>query len=72
MGPRRRSRIMVCHGEAVEEGTVLLVGTDTKKIIEKTQKLIEDIVYYNSMSKLHNPYGDGKSASRIFSFIKNL
>ena len=58
--------------EAVEEGTVLLVGTDTKKIISETQKLLEDIAYYNNMSQLHNPYGDGKASARIVNFIKNL
>jgi len=58
--------------EAVEEGTVLLVGTDTQKIIEETQKLISDINYYKDMSLLHNPYGDGKSCNRIVDFIKEL
>ncbi|MBK5213990.1 MAG: UDP-N-acetylglucosamine 2-epimerase (non-hydrolyzing) [Flavobacteriaceae bacterium] len=58
--------------EAVEEGTVLLVGTDTEKIISETQKLLEDIAYYNNMSQLHNPYGDGKATARIVNFIKNL
>jgi UDP-N-acetylglucosamine 2-epimerase (non-hydrolysing) len=58
--------------EAVEEGTVLLVGTDTKKIIKETQKLISDTKYYNGMSLLHNPYGDGKATSRIVNFIKEL
>lgn len=58
--------------EAVEEGTVLLVGTDTKQIIEQTEKLLNDSHFYNSMSRLHNPYGDGKATSRIIRFIKNL
>jgi UDP-N-acetylglucosamine 2-epimerase (non-hydrolysing) len=58
--------------EAVEEGTVLLVGTDTQKIIEETQKLISNINYYKDMSLLHNPYGDGKSCNRIVDFIKNI
>ncbi|RDK88506.1 non-hydrolyzing UDP-N-acetylglucosamine 2-epimerase [Marinirhabdus gelatinilytica] len=58
--------------EAVEEGTVLLVGTDTQEIISKTKKLLEDSSYYATMSQLHNPYGDGKSSSRIVNFIKSL
>jgi UDP-N-acetylglucosamine 2-epimerase (non-hydrolysing) len=58
--------------EAVEEGTVRLVGTDTKRIIEATQKLLQDVNYYTSMSLLHNPYGDGKASERIISFIKQL
>ena len=58
--------------EAVEEGTVLLVGTNTHKIIKETQKLISDSKYYNSMSMLHNPYGDGKATTRIVNYIKEL
>ncbi|MAZ73150.1 MAG: UDP-N-acetylglucosamine 2-epimerase (non-hydrolyzing) [Flavobacteriaceae bacterium] len=58
--------------EAVEEGTVLLVGTDTKKIVAKTKELLEDSSYYETMSELHNPYGDGKSAARIVEYIKNI
>ena len=58
--------------EAVEEGTVLLVGTDTKKIINETQKLISDATYYKTLSLLHNPYGDGNATSRIVNFIKEI
>lgn len=58
--------------EAVEEGTVLLVGTDQDLIVSKTKKLLKDISYYQNMSQLHNPYGDGKSAARIVKFIKNI
>ena len=58
--------------EAVEEGTVLLVGTDTKKIINETQKLISDAAYYKTLSMLHNPYGDGNATSRIVNFIKEI
>tara|TARA_B100001063_G_scaffold45951_1_gene39694 strand:- start:973 stop:2094 length:1122 start_codon:yes stop_codon:yes gene_type:complete len=58
--------------EAVEEGTVLLVGTDTKKIINETQKLISDAAYYKKLSLLHNPYGDGNATSRIVNFIKEI
>lgn len=58
--------------EAVEEGTVLLVGTDVDKIISQTQKLLDNADYYRSMSLLHNPYGDGKTSARIVDFIQNL
>jgi UDP-N-acetylglucosamine 2-epimerase (non-hydrolysing) len=58
--------------EAVEEGTVLLVGTDKEQIITKTKELLEDSSYYKNMSQLHNPYGDGKSAARIVNYIKAL
>ncbi len=58
--------------EAVEESTVLLVGTDAQKIINETQKLISDKEFYNGMSMLHNPYGDGKASFRIIDYIKKL
>lgn len=58
--------------EAVEEGTVLLVGADAEKIIAETQKLLSETDYYKNMSQLHNPYGDGKATARIVNFIKNL
>lgn len=58
--------------EAVEEGTVLLVGTNSEKIIQHTQKLLDDSEYYKSLSMLHNPYGDGKATKRIINFIKEI
>ncbi|MGJ8745197.1 non-hydrolyzing UDP-N-acetylglucosamine 2-epimerase [Polaribacter sp.] len=58
--------------EAVEVGTVILVGTNTKKIIQETQELLDNSVKYNSMNSLHNPYGDGKACERIIDFISNL
>jgi len=58
--------------EAVESGTVILVGTDTDKIVLETTKLLKDTLLYDKMSKLHNPYGDGKSSKRIVEFIKNI
>lgn len=56
--------------EAVEAGTVILVGTDIEKIVNETQKLLNDIDNYDNMSKLHNPYGDGHASERIVAFIK--
>ncbi|GAA3777069.1 UDP-N-acetylglucosamine 2-epimerase (non-hydrolyzing) [Corallibacter vietnamensis] len=58
--------------EAVEAGTVLLVGTDSQKIIKETNKLLKDNEAYVKMSKLHNPYGDGLSCQRIVDFISKL
>lgn len=58
--------------EAVEAGTVLLVGTDTNKIIKETNTLLKDKNAYSKMSKLHNPYGDGLSCQRIVEFISKL
>jgi UDP-N-acetylglucosamine 2-epimerase (non-hydrolysing) len=58
--------------EAVDEGTVILVGTKMEKIVEEAQKLLKDKEYYNSMSLLHNPYGDGDASERIVSYINSL
>lgn len=56
--------------EAVTAGTVKLVGTDRKKIVEETRWLLEDEDAYLAMSGAHNPYGDGKAAERIISILK--
>jgi len=58
--------------EAVDAGTVILVGTNTGKIIKETQELLDNVDTYNSMSSLHNPYGDGKACERIIEFIANI
>ena len=58
--------------EAVEAGTVILVGTDTNKIVTHTQELLDDSEVYQQMSSLHNPYGDGEACQRIIEFISNL
>jgi UDP-N-acetylglucosamine 2-epimerase (non-hydrolysing) len=57
--------------EALEAGTVKLVGTDTQLIIKEAQKLIDDKKEYDKMSKAHNPYGDGKACQRIVKFLKD-
>lgn len=57
--------------EAVEAGTVLLVGTDKNKIVTECVSLIQDPVKYEKMSVAINPYGDGKAAKRIVEFQKN-
>jgi UDP-N-acetylglucosamine 2-epimerase (non-hydrolysing) len=51
--------------EAVEAGTVRLVGADTQAIISNVAELIENEQSYLKMSKAHNPYGDGMAAERI-------
>ena len=58
--------------EAVEAGTVKLVGTDYDKIIQSVEKLLENNIEYNKMSMAVNPYGDGYACSRIVNFIKAL
>lgn len=51
--------------EALEAGTVVLVGTNSEKIINEVSRLIDDADYYNSMSMALNPYGDGLGCKRI-------
>lgn len=51
--------------EAVDAGTVKLVGTDYQKIVDNVSRLLDDAEYYNTMSKAVNPYGDGKACERI-------
>lgn len=56
--------------EALENGTVHLVGTDYDKIMNEVSTLIEDRTAYEQMSKAINPYGDGKACKRIVSIVK--
>ncbi len=58
--------------EAVEAGTVILVGTNKQKIVEETHQLLHDHNHYDNMSALHNPYGDGTACKKIVEFIKTL
>ena len=51
--------------EAVEAGTVKLVGTDRSIIVREITRLMENTGYYNEMAKAHNPYGDGHAVDRI-------
>ena len=55
--------------EAVDAGTVMLVGTDKSKIVEETNKLLLDSKLYTNRSHLHNPYGDGKACKRIVDYM---
>lgn len=55
--------------EAVEAGTVLLVGANRIAIFEHTKKLLSDNSAYVKMSQLHNPYGDGRACERIVNQI---
>ena len=59
--------------EAVEAGTVMLVGTDENDIVKNSQKLIDNNTHYESMSFSHNPYGDGTASEKITNvFQKSL
>lgn len=58
--------------EAVEAGTVVLVGTDKDVIVNEALDLLSNTERFEKMSKLHNPYGDGKACQRIVGFIAKL
>jgi UDP-N-acetylglucosamine 2-epimerase len=51
--------------EAVEAGTVKLVGTDCEKIVAESSVLLDDDAEYERRSHIHNPYGDGHASERI-------
>ena len=56
--------------EAVQAGTVLLVGTDKEKIVKGVESVLTDKDLYARMSKAHNPYGDGKACEKIINKIQ--
>jgi UDP-N-acetylglucosamine 2-epimerase (non-hydrolysing) len=58
--------------EAVDAGTVILVGTDKDLIVKEALDLLNNKARFEAMSKLHNPYGDGRASSRIVDFITQL
>ncbi|WP_260515991.1 non-hydrolyzing UDP-N-acetylglucosamine 2-epimerase [Serratia fonticola] len=57
--------------EAVDAGTVQLVGTDVAKIVDAVTRLLTDEGEYHAMSRAHNPYGDGHACQRILEALKN-
>ncbi|NMM75424.1 non-hydrolyzing UDP-N-acetylglucosamine 2-epimerase [Acidovorax sp. SRB_24] len=58
--------------EAIDAGTVRLVGTSREKIVGETRRLLTDKNEYDKMSRAHNPYGDGKAVQRIIDSILNM
>jgi UDP-N-acetylglucosamine 2-epimerase (non-hydrolysing) len=56
--------------EAVDAGTVRLVGTDVSTIEKSVSELLENTSLYNAMAAAHNPYGDGTSCQQIIDFLK--
>ena len=56
--------------EAVEAGTVLLVGTNREKIEQGVSQLLEDAEMYRRMSEAVNPYGDGLACERIVNKLR--
>lgn len=57
--------------EAIEAGTVRLVGTDRQRIVEEVTHLLKDNDAWQAMSRAHNPYGDGQACERILHALKN-
>ncbi len=55
--------------EAVEAGTVKLVGTDVNTIVTEVSRLLTDSAAYQRMSQAHNPYGDGQACQRILAAL---
>lgn len=55
--------------EAIEQGTALMVGTDSNKIVESAIFLLENKISYGEMIKTSNPFGDGKASQRIVSIL---
>jgi len=55
--------------EAIEAGVCRLVGTDRRRIVEIATRLLQDPAEYESMATKKNPYGDGKAAQRIVSYL---
>ena len=58
--------------EAVDAGTVLLVGSDSDRIYQAVNSILNDDARYKTMSRAHNPYGDGKAASRIVDVLLKI
>lgn len=58
--------------EAVEAGTVRLVGTDRARIVATARELLDDREAYQKMSQAHNPYGDGTACARIVEHLKQV
>ena len=56
--------------EAVEAGTVILIGTDKEGIKVNVSRLLENETLYQKMAYAHNPYGDGNASSKIINFLK--
>lgn len=58
--------------EALEAGTVELVGTDRVRIVDSVSRLLDDDTYYKERSGRANPYGDGRSSERIVEVLRKL
>ena len=65
------SRDVTERGEAVEAGTVKLVGTNTQKIVDEASLLLTDPAAYAAMANATNPFGDGEGSIRIRDILKD-
>lgn len=57
--------------EAVDAGTVKLVGTSREAIVREAERLLTDTTAYTTMARAHNPYGDGQAVQRIIGILQN-
>ncbi|XSZ47602.1 non-hydrolyzing UDP-N-acetylglucosamine 2-epimerase [Francisella noatunensis] len=57
--------------EAVDAGTIMLVGAETDSIVANVSRLLDYETHYNKMAYAHNPYGDGNASLKILHFIQN-
>jgi UDP-N-acetylglucosamine 2-epimerase (non-hydrolysing) len=55
--------------EGIEAGTARLVGTDKNRIVSEIFSLLDDEGAYNAMARAHNPFGDGRAATRIAEIV---
>jgi UDP-N-acetylglucosamine 2-epimerase (non-hydrolysing) len=55
--------------EGIEAGTALLVGTDTDRIVGEANRLLDDRLHYERMSRAHTPFGDGHASRRILDVL---
>ena len=58
--------------EAIEAGTVRLVGANRSRIVTNVAELLDNQVSYLAMSRAHSPYGDGKACERIVSVLREI
>lgn len=58
--------------EAVEAGTVEIVGSNHQRIVQSVSRLLNDKKHYQAMSRAHNPYGDGLACKRIVDVLRNI
>jgi UDP-N-acetylglucosamine 2-epimerase (non-hydrolysing) len=58
--------------EALEAGTVMLIGTDEERIVAEVTLLLRDSAHFDAMANAVNPYGDGKAAARTVAAIEEL